>query len=567
MVRGHLPELEHLDRDPEREVHDQPGGEDDLPQGLPVDDEGPAEAAQPQAPPAQRHGRVELRDPGFVDPQLGPLGAPQQVLGDEAPLPSAGRESVANERLSHGNITPVLRIPILHDPSVRVRVRGDPGGDRGDGSMLGSVVDGRSTRLQPGFLWRIAAFLAVAGVALAALQLGVDFSERPGVTDAGAATKLYYVVGLFFLGGLDLGMPAGGPGVARGAMWIAYFAAPVITTGAIIEGLLLTMRPDWWMRRGLRDHIVVVGAGRIGLLYMEAIREWEPHRTILLVALEQDMADVAEARTRLGARFVQGDITHEVVRASLRLDRAAGVVLLTRHDLVNLEGATAILSEHPELRGHLLVHVADLTLKRAVAEQWRRHPGAGVAPDRVFNSHRVAAEHLVREDLQRHFSSTRALDVVVLAGFGRFGQTILEVLQEEAADEVRTVVVVDLEAHKRVRQFRAGVGDPDDWNCRVIEGDISDPGTWDLVTTCLCFEEEEAPRPVYVLGTNSDEVNLHTAMWLRTREPDAGIVARCFSDSGFTDSVARDANLHVIGVGGLLRRTLGERHRRWFPEL
>ncbi len=429
-----------------------------------------------------------------------------------------------------------------------------------------TVVQGPTTRVQPGLLWRVAAFLTVAGVALAALQLGVGFSERPGVPGGPLVSKLYYTLGLFFLGGLDLGMPVGGPDVARWAMWAAYFAAPAITAGAIVEGLLLTLRPEWWERRGLHDHLVVVGAGRVGMLYMEAIREWEPHRKILLVALEQDMADVVEARTRLGVRFHQGDITQEATRRALRLDRAIGVALLTKHDLINLEGATSIRDEYPDLRGHMVVHVADLTLKRAVADEWRRTPD-GLDPGRVFNSHRVAAEHLVRHELAQHFSSTESLDVVVLAGFGRFGQTILEVLQEEAADEVRTVVVVDLEAHKRMRQYAAGVGVAKDWSCQVVEGDIADPGTWEMITTCLVFDSDEEPRPVYVLGTNSDEVNLQTAMWLRAREAGAGIVARCFHDSGFTDAVARDGAIDVIGVAGLVGRSLHARHREWFPEL
>jgi hypothetical protein len=424
-----------------------------------------------------------------------------------------------------------------------------------------------SHRLQPGLLWRVFLILATAGIALAALQLGVGFSERAGVPEAPLATKIYYVLGLFFLGGLDLGTPLGGPDFARWALWTTFFGAPAITTGAIVEGFLLTVRPDWWQRLSLRDHIVVVGAGRTGMLYIEAVREWEPHRLVVLVGLEDDLPFVVEAQARLGARFQQGDITHGPTRRSLRLDRAAGVVLLTKHDLVNLDGATSILAEYPDLLGRVVVHVADLTLMRAVAAQWRRSPNKALSPDRVFNSHRVAAEHLVRQDLAPHFASTRAPDVVVLAGFGRFGQTILEVVQEEAASEVRRVIIVDLDAHRRVRQFTAGVGMAADWSCEVIDGDAGDPGTWDLVTTSLCFDPAEDPRPIYVLGTNNDELNLQTAMWLRSQDENAGIVARCFHSSGFTDAVARDASIDVVDVASLVRRSLASRHQSWFSDL
>ena len=306
--------------------------------------------------------------------------------------------------------------------------------------------------------------------------------------------------------------------------------------------------------------MVVVGACRTGMLYMEAVREIDPGRRLALVALEHDCPDVAEAEARLGAVFVQGDITHRAVRAALRLDRAAGVVLVTSHDLVNLDGAVGVLDDAPHLDRRVVAHVADLTLKRSVVE----HGGLGFPPDRVFNTHRVAAEHLVRQDLSEHFSSTAGRDVVVLAGFGRFGQTILEVLQEEAAAEVRSVVIVDPQAHRALRQFEEAVGVRSGWTCSVVEGDVADPATWGLVETGLCLQAEETGRPIYVLGTDNDEVNLHAALRLRQSDPDAAVIARCFSDSGFAKRLAAEASVDVVGVSGLLRRSLARRHREWF---
>jgi voltage-gated potassium channel Kch len=434
--------------------------------------------------------------------------------------------------------------------------------------MLLRVSPLNRRRLRAGLLWRIFAVLATAGIALAAFQLGVGVSDRSGIPESVLSTKIYYVIGLFFLGGLDLGMPVGGPNWARSLLWITYFAAPAVTTGAIIEGLLVTVRPEWWERRGLRDHLVIVGAGRLGMLYLEAVRDVDPRRRVLLMGLEQDLANVAEARTRFGVRFQQGDIRHQAARRALRLDRASGVVVITNHDLVNLDAATAILADHPRLRDRIVVHVSDLTLARAVTEQAARSREALLSPERIFNSHRIAGEHLVRHELAEYFSATEALDVVVLAGFGRFGQTILEVLQKEAAGEVKMVVIVDLEAEKRFRQFRAEVGLRGGWKRQVLDGDLADPGTWDLVTTCLEFEQPDGAeplRPVYIVGSNNDEVNLHTAIWLRKRDPHARIVTRCFHASGFTRSVARDANLDVFGVADLLRDSLGRRHQDWFP--
>ena len=60
------------------------------------------------------------------------------------------------------------------------------------------------------------------------MTLGVEVSERD-LTGEGLLGRLYYVLGLFVLGGLDLGTPMGGPAFGRVLLWFAYFGAPLIT--------------------------------------------------------------------------------------------------------------------------------------------------------------------------------------------------------------------------------------------------------------------------------------------------------------------------------------------------
>ena len=50
----------------------------------------------------------------------------------------------------------------------------------------------------------------------------------------------------------------------------------------------------------------------------------------------------------------------------------------------------------------------------------------------------------------QHFRQTVRKDVVILAGFGRFGQTILEELQRSAVNELDTVLIIDKDAQRRV---------------------------------------------------------------------------------------------------------------------
>ena len=430
----------------------------------------------------------------------------------------------------------------------------------------------RQARARAGWLWRIVFVLLTAAMALAAFRLGVDTTERPGIPSASLGAQVYHVIGLFFLGGLDLGVPTGGPIFGRMTLWFAYFVAPAITTGAVVEGLLRTMRPAWWVRRGLKDHLVIVGAGPLGMLYVEAVRAEEPDRTILLVSLDAEHANVSEAHTRFGALFHHGDITHEATRMVLRLDRCSGVALLTRHDIVNLEAAAEAGSEYPGLRGRIVVHVADLGMQRTIDHPLRGAAERGTSggmPDQLFNSHHVAAASLYRTKMAEHFHATQAGDVVVLAGFGRFGQTILETLQDEAAADLQLVVIVDAHADQRVRLFAEQVGFEDGYERKVITGDVADPATWDLVRMAVEFDAPTgpAPPPFYVLACGSDELNLSCAVWLRRRDDTrARIVVRCFRASLFAETLAREAGFEVFGIAGLLRKSLREHHRAWFVE-
>ena len=65
------------------------------------------------------------------------------------------------------------------------------------------------------FRWRGLILVLVFLLGLTAFCGGADVSERD-VSSTDFMTKVYYTLGLFVLGGLDLGVPTGGPVWARG---------------------------------------------------------------------------------------------------------------------------------------------------------------------------------------------------------------------------------------------------------------------------------------------------------------------------------------------------------------
>jgi Trk K+ transport system NAD-binding subunit len=241
------------------------------------------------------------------------------------------------------------------------------------------------------------------------------------------------------------------------------------------------------------------------------------------------------------------------VELRTQLDRAHGVVVVTDSDIVNLEAAWAAHAARPDIP--VAVHVADLTLLRPV----ERVASDGSSPT-GFNTHQIGALHLYRNYLADHFKATGYRDVVVLAGFGRFGQTIIEVLLEEAAEELERVVIVDREASALFRQFGADVEHGFD-RLSVFDGDLTDPATWKTVEDELAGSEA---TPVYLLCAGDEVVNLRIAMLLRNRSAAPRIFVRCFHRSRFAASLASQLSVELLAFEEVLRAALRDHYRRSF---
>ncbi len=395
-----------------------------------------------------------------------------------------------------------------------------------------------------GLLWRLVVVLLVLALAITGLAAGVGLSDRDDVPQASWLTKVYYSLGLFVFGGLDLGVPEGGPPWARGILWVAFFAAPAITTSAVLEGLLLIVQPDTWRLRRLRGHVVIGGCGRLALLYLERLRSSNPTLPVVVVERQSENPQVRAVSERPRTQVIYGDVASEAVLKSLRLERARSVVLLTGDDYANLDAASRVCRIRPELAAHTLVHVSDIRLLRVI-EQTEILAGVD-----KFNSYRTAAEHLVESTLLPHFHLTENIpDTVVLAGFGRFGQTVLHELQQRAGGLFQTVVLIDLTASHLALVFAEQVGFDSGYRHEVVEADMRDPAAWQQVQELI---GEPSTQPVYVIGCGVDGINIRTALWLSGKFADAKIVARCFDRSSFTEQISQECGFEIVSMADLL---------------
>jgi hypothetical protein len=264
---------------------------------------------------------------------------------------------------------------------------------------------------------RLSGIVVVFLLSIGAFVSGVGTTGVDDMSDLSVFAWIYYSAGLFVFGGLDLGVPVGGSAAGRAALWAAYFLAPIITTTTVIEAALHLIRRDSFKARGLDGHVVVVGAGRVGLIYTQAIQKVEPERQLLLVDAEGDKMSAEEAGLLEGIQFVRASLDRKEAFPLIHLERAVRMIVLSDNDLLNLEIAWSAKSCNPDLP--VAVHVTDLTLLRPVSRLVRDRASVDASPASlplVFNTHRIAALHLYEHFLRPHFEETGYRDVVVLGG-------------------------------------------------------------------------------------------------------------------------------------------------------
>ena len=134
----------------------------------------------------------------------------------------------------------------------------------------------------------------------------------------------------------------------------------------------------------------------------------------------------------------------------------------------------------------------------------------------TFNSYHLAATSLVSHSLIKHFHSTAARDVVVIAGFGRFGQTVMEELQARAEQELESVVLIDIDADRRVLVAEEQQKLGGNYQRLILQGDISHPEVWLKLAESTDLGKDQ---PTIILGTGRAEENLRTALWIKRQYP------------------------------------------------
>ena len=391
--------------------------------------------------------------------------------------------------------------------------------------------------------WRWPLALSLFTCAMLGLSSGVGLTERPGIADGSLLAKAYYSLGLFVVGGLDIGLPTGGPLMGRVLLWLAYFGCPLLAASAVMEALLIVISKERWQLRRIKDHIVVVGSGDLTTSYLRVLRQQPHHIPVIVIDHAIDLAREHELAATFDVTVINGDVTHDFLLQKLRLHRARRVMLLGDDDFVAFEAASKILRLYPKLASQVVLHGGSLRFLRAMQSTQIANQVT------LFNSYNLAAKGLVNSALIEHFNKTSYQDTVVIAGFGLFGQTILEELRMNAGDEIDLVAIVDKEAYRRVQivdeQQKSGAI----YERKIYQGDTTHPEVWRKLTQDIDLSRGE---PVVIMGTGDPANNLRTALWLKQKHNNALVFVRTNDTSEFAQAVGKEYGVNCISITHLV---------------
>lgn len=399
------------------------------------------------------------------------------------------------------------------------------------------------SRFDPELTWKSWSAITIFACGFAGLVAGVGVSERPGVEEADLMTKAYYALGLFVLGGLDLGTPTSGPLYARILLWLAYFGAPIWTASAVFETILHALRPPVWRVRSVKNKIVIIGGSELTLGFLNRITaSGNAHRAIVIVDEEQH-PHLDALRSYRGVRVfvVSGDQMHRLKRYPLH--KASKFLLLSEQDEINFEVASILLDQDPQLGDKIVYHVSNLRFLRVLKDT------RVVQLCTTFNQYELAATQLARERLMQRFNATEYRDTVVLAGFGGFGQSILEQLERHASGAFSRVAIVDRDAVQQALISDEQVVSERKYSRHTYEGDINDPEIWQRLFSEIVTGEEE---PVFVITTGDDQTNLRCAIWLRKQFKNALIISRTLAPSYFANGVCEEHDVVSVNTAELV---------------
>lgn len=383
--------------------------------------------------------------------------------------------------------------------------------------------------------------------------IGFTQIELTGGARLNLIESFYESLRLFVLGAS--GMPTDGPKVWLGIMWFLYLLAPALTATFLVESLRTIkqalVNPDRVVRK-MKNHLILCGLGKHGRLIVCQVLARSPGQDVVVVELDPSLPPFLEFPTGIRVPVIVGDMTDAMTLRRAGIERARRLFAASGNDVANLNSCI-LAKERAAVRDFKSVAlISDVDLSRGVSDLARSE---GVV---LVNPYEIAGTNLVEGLWPMMGSSNGRVSLVVVAGFGRFGQMFTKALLRKAGDDCNLrVAVVDRMATKRVEVFRRSF-DIGDRSLSAIDGDVDDPRVFENAMT-RGESGTSATEPIVILCTDNDTANLNTALLLQECwKVTATVVTRLFNPPpGFCRLIA-GSRIHAFQIPKLIEKKLPE---------
>ena len=362
-------------------------------------------------------------------------------------------------------------------------------------------------------LFRVFPTLAILAISLYAFNNGVVVSSNLDIGSAGFPTQLYYAISLFFLNGLDMGMPQGGGVILRNILFICYFISPLMTAIAIIETIIISVTTQKFKRK-LKNHVIFVGSGNLTLMEVKKLN----NEKIIVVDKFHGHKNQEELKS-LVSEYIIGDIKDEIIQRRVNVNEAKEIFLFTNKDEVNINTALVLKNEN------IVVRAEDLEM-------------IDLFKDR-FNIRSVHEENSIS---LINSSDLLSKSKIIIYGFGRFGQNILRQLNLNKESVLKEVIIVDSEITRQWGSFKCRIDTSFNFELTFIEKNQLDYSVLSDIEQKISLDKDTAV--VFCISYDNYN-NIKKANIFRKKHKEPSIYIRSVG-SAIEDEICKSSDISIF---------------------
>ncbi|HEY45963.1 MAG: hypothetical protein AMJ88_09400 [Anaerolineae bacterium SM23_ 63] len=407
------------------------------------------------------------------------------------------------------------------------------------------------------FIW-----ILISGLWVTALILGYIGFSKSAVSKGESSTPLDLIYLTLQLITLESGS---GAGPLPWELEVARFALPTLAAYTVIQALALLFREQRQRLRlwFIRDHIVICGLSRKGLLLARSLLECG--EDVVVIELDEGNDLIKQLQVR-GAIVLIGDGTDRAVLNRAAVHRARCLLAVCDDDGTNAEIAVQAQNLVKDLSRDPLtciIHIVDPQLCDLLRENEIGGETFTQLRLELFNVFERAAQLLLREFSP--FSPERGqpdlAPHILLIGMGRMGENILtqaaytwHIRNPDSNNPLR-ITMIDLKASEKWKSLEVRVPHLTDC-CQVqtLSMDVRSPDFYQA--NFLSDSQGNAVDIIYVCFDN-DSLGLNVGLTLlsRTKKQDIPIIVRMMEGHGLASLLGEASeegsafrNLHAYGL-------------------